>query len=202
MLKDLVTETDKQTHLGPEARFILDEIEANWRKTGSIRSGNEDQLNKAMGLSLARNDVFLVQYRGPGDGEVLFADKGLQEQFCAAEQKFMLTDLFEEQTCETALELMDAAFTLPSIVNLPLTAQRGAFRRPLKAELLLLPVFDGPNRTKFLIAALVTEGHAWPKKSRFELSKDVSFRCEALQSTLPDRRNSKGPQLIVDNTAL
>ena len=201
MLKDLVTETNKVTHLGPQERFILTEIEANWRKTGSTRSSNEDPLNKAMGLSLARNDVFLVQYRGPCEGEIMFADKQLQEQFCSAEPKFMLADLFEDQTKETALELVDASFTLPAIVNLPLTAQRGAFRSPLRAELLLLPIFDGPNRTKFLIAALVTDGHGWPKKSRFELSKDVGFRCEALQSTLPDRRNSKGPQLIVDNTA-
>jgi len=201
MLKDLVTETDEQTHLGPEARFILDEIEANWRKTGSVRSGNEDQLNKAMGLSLTRNEVFLVQYRGPGDGEVLFTDKGLQEHFCSDAPKLMVADLFEDQTRETALELMDASFALPAIVNLPLTAQRGAFRKPLRAELLLLPIFDGPNRTKFLIAALVTDGRGMPSKSRFELSKDVSFRCEALQSALPDRRTSKGPQLFVDNTA-
>ncbi len=191
MLKDLVTETDKQTHLGPETRFILDQIEANWRKSGSIRSGNEDQLNKAMRLCLSHNGVFLVQYRGPGDGEILFADKELQDQFCSDAPRFMVADLFEDQTRETALELMDAAFTLPAIINLPPTAQRGAFRKPLKAELLLLLIFDGPNRANFLIATLVTDGQAWPKKSRFELAKDVSFRCEALQGTLPDRRKSR-----------
>ena len=200
MLKDLIVNAHKKPHLCPESRFVLQQIEAEWRRTGTIKKYGNTQTNQVIEMCMERDDLFLVQEPRASQPEILFSNQRLRKTFGAQKAKFPISNLFLESACETALELIDAAFTLPAIVSLPLVASRRSLRRESSAELLLLPLSDGPGRAKFLIGALAHSSNALRKSTKFGFAKGVSFRCEQLTSPHPDRRQGSGPKLVVDNT--
>ena len=200
MLKDLVTDARKTHHLGPEGRFELAEFEASWRKMGSNTNQPVTDDPKAAGLGLAKPNAFILQQVAPGAGRIRIVGQQLHDILAMEPRGMSFGGLFAEGSRENALELMDAAFTLPAIVSIPLIAPRGPLRRAIKAEVLLLPLWTPSRATKHLMGALVLDRPQNIGRLEFSISKEAPFRCDALDHPVPDRRRSPSAlKLVVNN---
>lgn len=200
MLKDLVTEARKSHHLGPDARFALEEFEVSWRKMGRNQQASQNTGSKTPRLGLARDEAFILQQVVPGAARIRIVGQQLHDILDMEPRGMSFGALFSEDSRETVLELMDAAFSLPAIVSIPLIAYRGPLRRAIKAEVLLLPLWDASGQTKHIMGALVLDRVQNLGQVRFDMAKGVPFRCEALEELIPDRRKPVArPRLIVDN---
>ncbi len=196
MLKDLIPETRTDYHLNADARFALNQFEAAWRKTGLDRNGSAGQ-----GIALAQPNAFILQQVGPGAGRIRIVGNDLSKRMnYVGTTGIYFESLFSERSRETALELMDAAFTLPSIVSIPLIAHRGPLRRPLRAEMLLLPLLDGSPKTNHIMGALVLDRPMDISKIEFTILVRAPFRCEPLNTSAPNRRRQSSElRLVIDN---
>jgi len=198
MLKDLITETRKTHHLGPQGRFKLEEFEVSWRKAGRNQQVASDA--KASGMGIATAEAFLIQQVVPGAARIRIVGQQLHDILDMEPRGMSFGALFSDESRETALELLDAAFTLPAIVSLPLIANRGPLRRSIKAEVLLLPLWDPSGATKHLMGTLVMDRVQNLAGVKFDIAHEVPFRCETLDQPNPDRRQTSAkPRLVINN---
>lgn len=202
MLKDLITETRANHFLGADARHELAQFEANWRKMGGHEKTDHQCDMRKTGLALAQPHAFILQQVAPGAGRIRIVGHHLSTRLKLAANGISFGALFTDAARETALELMDAAFTLPSIVSIPLVAKRGSLRRPVKAQILLLPLWDPSGQTTHILGALVADRDQKLDGLAFDIPSFAPFRCEPLVEKQPDRRNAFAPpRLIIDNAA-
>ena len=105
----------------------------------------------------------------------------------------------------------------PELVEIPLVAQRGLARSPLRARLLMLPIRTIGDEINAIFGALVLDGRAGRRSIRFDFDVESELRTEALRPAIrtvhevmdepvptPPMRSFEakraGLRLVVDNT--
>lgn len=181
------------THLAPDECQILKTLEQDWRRM----SGNETQAKPGIidpnQLDAALPHAFVLRRVGPGTARFRVAGQQLHSLLRMDPRGMPFSAFFTEKSRETAMEMLEAAFTLPAIVAMPLTASRGFGRKPVRATALMLPMRDSDGNMSRMLGAIVTSPDAPKKVHQFDIDHSVEMRCETLSGSYPDRR--KGPRI-------
>jgi len=160
--------------------------------------------------------AFVLRRVGPGTARFRVAGQRLHQLLRMDPRGMPFSAFFSAKSRETAMEMLEAAFTLPAIVAIPLTAPRGFGRKPLRATALMLPMRDSEGEMTRMLGAIVTNGDVTKKVHQFDVDHTIEMRCETLEGNFPDRRT--GPRsrptetepqtpkrghlrLVVDNSA-
>ena len=200
------------THLASEDCEILKTLEQDWRRM----SGRGVDILDPKLLDAALPHAFVLRRVGPGTARFRVAGQRLHSLLRMDPRGMPFSAFFSDKSRETAMEMLEAAFTLPAIVAIPLTAPRGFGRKPIRATALLLPMRDSDGEMTRMLGAIVTSGDVPKRINQFDVDHSVEMRCETLDGEFPDRRT--GPRsfdkqeetpapsrthlrLVVDNTA-
>lgn len=199
---DTMTDTSAdRAYLDPEARFMRDCFEASWRKACAF--GNPQSASGRMTrMDLATPQSFVLQYSGPAEAHIRIAGKHFEHLLKDAPNGVELKDLFRQKSAATIMELVDAVFTLPAILSVPLISNGSPWRRPQKAELLILPLIDEQGKADHAIGIFVMEKCKPFKGLSFEIANRAPLRCEEIDQkieTFAPPAASK-PTLAVSNT--
>ena len=203
------------THLAPDDCLILKTLEQDWRRM----SGNDVQPIAASldpkHLDSALPHAFVLRRVGPGTARFRVAGQRLHDLLRMDPRGMPFSAFFTDKSRETAMEMLEAAFTLPAIVAMPLTAPRGFGRKPVRATALLLPMRDSDGEMTRMLGAIVTSGDVSKKVHQFDIDHTVEMRCETLDGHFPDRRSGARSKpaydaaparghlrLVVDNVAV
>lgn len=200
------------THLSPSELTILATLENDWRNLMETTNGH-GRFDPRL-LDAALPHAFMLERTAPSAMRIRVAGQNLHDLLRMDPRGMSFASIFRPALRDAALNLAEAAFTMPAVVGIPLKASRGVGRRPLRAEALLLPLHHGAQEVTRVIGALVTTGDPTIRGLRFDLATDVPLRCDPIMIDKPERRthraethkqrasltNQTGPCLIVDNT--
>ena len=200
------------THLAAEDCQILKTLEQDWRRM----SGDSGEMLDPKLLDAALPHAFVLRRVGPGTARFRVAGQRLHDLLRMDPRGMPFSAFFSDKSRETAMEMLEAAFTLPAIVAMPLTAPRGFGRKPMRATALMLPMRDADGDMTRMLGAIVTSGDIAKKVHQFDVDHTVETRCETLEGEFPDRRtgprshvvpvvkaapNRSHLRLVVDNSA-
>lgn len=188
MTRDTVNDQYTSNQLGPDALDILADLERNWREMcgNALRPTHAGLNPQKMERSLPY--TFILKRHAPGQAQLRVAGQKMHEFFNVSLADMNFADLFEPKCRDTATELMETAFTLPAIVSFSLVAKRSFGRRPVRAQINLLPMRDPKGDISRVLGAVVTDGTACPHPLRFEIDHTQPIRCDIQDGQFPDRR--------------
>ena len=174
--------------IGASATSVLCALERDWREL----CGNElrptfsglDPLKMEDTLPFA----FILKRTGPGASRLRVAGQRVHDLFYEDLAGRNFATLFEEKSSETATELMEAAFTLPAVTSFSVLAKRSLGRRPVRGQVILLPMRDPKGDISRMLGAVVTDGTPCPHPLRFEIDHTQPIRCDEQDGFFPDRR--------------
>lgn len=174
--------------IGEDASLILTSLERDWREM----CGNELRPSHA-GLDPLRMEdalpfAFVLKRTGPGASRLRVAGQKVHDLFFEDLAGRNFASLFGPGSADTAAELMEAAFTLPAITSFSVVAKRSLGRRPVRGQVILLPMRDPQGDISRILGAVVTDGTACPHPLRFEIDHTLPIRCDAQEGSFPDRR--------------
>ncbi len=178
------------TRLAPQEAQILMTLEQDWR-TITAQPGAESRFDPAL-LDSALPYAFMLERTAPGALRTRVAGQRLHEMLRMDPRGMSFGAFFTEDARDTVLRLAEQAFTSPAVVSIPLLAQRSFGRKPLRAEVLLLPLRDAKGRLTRVMGALVVSGQTGTRGLRFELASDQPVRCDQMDTPYPDRRARRG----------
>ena len=184
--------TRTRPHRLPEAeRAILRLLEEDWRQ---ICSGDlvpaQAQLDPHA-LHDALPHAFLLQRTAPGAVRIRVAGQRLHDLLRMDPRGMSFGSFFSATACDTVMNIVDTAFDGPAIVGLPLTAARGLGRKPMPAELLLLPMVDAQGSVTRMMGALVAAGPLGHRTYRFDIASDAVLRHDSLDLAFAERRGPR-----------
>lgn len=205
------THSSSGSILDQAGQDILRAVEQDWRKM----CGNDVKQARTgldpMRMDLALPYMFILQRTGPGAARVRVAGQKLHEMVRYDPRGMSFCTFFDETARDTAMELVEAALTLPAIIRIPLMAPRGFARTPVRAEALLLPMRDTEGDLNRVIGVIVPETPLRPKQYSWGIDPKRELMCDIQEGHFPDRRSGPrtniveadatcGIRLVVDNT--
>ena len=174
--------------IGEHASLIISSLEQEWREM----CGNELRPSHAGLDPLKMEDTlpfaFVLKRTGPGASRLRVAGQKIHDLFFEDLAGRNFASLFGPASAETAAELMEAAFTLPAITSFSVVAKRSLGRRPVRGQIILLPMRDQQGEVSRILGAVVTDGTACPHPLRFEIDHTQPIRCDEQTGSYPDRR--------------
>ncbi len=191
---------------------ILNSLEKYWqalRHAQRIPSRNDIEPSQ---IDHALPHAFILQRVAPGIARMRVAGQQLHDLLKMDARGMPISTFFVPEARDQIAELIEAAFTEPAIISVPLTSPGSLVRPSLTGTMMMLPLRDDKGDTSRILGALVTEGQPGSRPRRFEITKGAAIRHETLglqlasvQSILrPD--HEKGPdatrpalRLIVNN---
>lgn len=190
--------------MGHQARQVLETLERDWRAMcGNQNYALQSRLNP-LEMTLALPYAFVLGREAPGQGKMRVAGRSLHELIGSDPRGRDLSSLFTDGDQETAGELIEAAFTLPAVVEIPLQLKRRFVRKPMYGALILLPMHGASGSINRLLGAVSFGGN--PTGISLSMNHDISIRCDMQEGNFPDRRMLRRPKkaapdlrLVVDN---
>lgn len=197
MQQDITDKTTAMTHVDEAAQEMLQTLEADWRRM----CGNADTLPHQMlnpsRLDAALSNAFVLRRVAPGAARFRVAGQNIHSLMRLDPRGMPFSSMFTEEAREMIMEMMEAAFSLPAIVALPLRGRRGFGFKPVKATVILLPMRDAQGEMTRILGGIAISGPAPRKGMQFELDETVEMRMEALEGRYPDRRaGSRSPEAM------
>ena len=196
-------------HRLPEAeRAVLRLLEEDWRQ---ICSGDVVPAHAQLdphALHDALPHAFLLHRTAPGAVRIRVAGQRLHDLLRMDPRGMSFGSFFTAAARDTVMDIVDTAFDGPAIVGLPLTAARGLGRKPMPAELLLLPMMDAQGQVTRMMGALVAAGPLNSRTYRFDIAGDAVLRHDSLNLPFAERRGPRARpvpaerpklRLVVDN---
>mgnify|MGYP005985892297 CR=1 FL=1 len=189
-------------------QVILRVLEQDWRHmcNGTLVPSHAQLDPRALNDALPY--AFLLHRTAPDSIRVRVAGQRLHDMLRLDPRGMSFGSFFTDGARDTVMALVGTAFDGPAIVGVPLTASRGLGRKPLQAELLLLPMRDSEGVVTRMMGALVSAGpHS--RALRFDIARDAVLRHDPLNLGFADRRtNRRRPlpagrpnlRLVVDNS--
>ena len=110
-----------------------------------------------------------------------------------------ISTFFDPDAHTDIAQLIEDAFSTPSIVTIPLVSAGNLLRHEVTGTMLLLPLRDGKGETTRILGALVAEGNVGHRPRRFQIRKDAPLRNEPLiprlasTQSIPRPGNAKRP---------
>ena len=179
-----------------ETQFRLQLLEVSWRK---LADGSPNDLD--VDAFLETDPGAFVLYRtkaGAVRTQAIAPELGRKLHPTSEEAPF--ARLFDEPARGIIMELLDAAFTLPAVVEIPVVAKSRHIGRKIAGALILLPYARSNSKPNQLLGALVMDHDARLKDNGFEIDPKRSWRCDELQGATEASPLSRPQlQLVVDN---
>lgn len=203
-----LTTAAKDTVLDQAGEDILCAVENDWRRMCGNSMHNTPLALDPYRMDLALPHMFILQRTAPGAVRLRVAGQKLHDMIGADPRGMSFGAFFSTGSRDTALELVDAALTLPAIIRIPLTAPRGFGRKPVLGEALLLPLRDAQGELTRVIGVVIGEKSLKLRSVEWQIDASRPLHCDVLEGQFPDRRNgpraqpkaTKGLRLVVDNT--
>lgn len=212
MPNDSFSDTAVSEFIGAEAQSILNAFEKDWREMcGNTQRPTHEGISAHNIMQDALPYAFVLKRTAPGQARIRVAGQKVIDVFDREVAAMSFGDLFSEDSRSFVTELMEASFTLPAVVSISLIARRSLGRRPVHAQVLLLPMRDPMGDVSRIMGALVTNGTPCPHPLKFDVDHSRPIRCDAQEGHFPDRRyrprqDADVPKtrdhlrLVVDNT--
>ncbi len=142
--------------------------------------------------------AFILQRVAPGTARFRVAGQRLHDLLKMDARGMPLSTLFMPEAREQVQTLLEAAFTTPAIIGIPLASAGSLLRPALKGTMLLLPLRDRDDNATRVLGALVTDHDGGTRPRRFEIPQDARIRHEPIgvqlaHSTLIPRAPAKKP---------
>lgn len=181
---------------------ILRVLETDWRQmcNGTVVPSHAQLDPHALNDALPH--AFLLHRSAPGSVRVRVAGQRLHDLLRMDPRGMSFGSFFTDAARDTMMSLVDTAFDGPAIVGVPLTAARGLGRKPMQAELLLLPMRDSAGQVTRMMGALVAAGPLNTRALRFDIARDAILRHDTFNLGFPDRRGNRSRPLPTQRPAL
>lgn len=124
--------------------------------------------------------AFILQRVAPGIARFRVAGQRLHDLLKMDARGMPLGTLFLPEAREQTQRLLEAAFTGPAIVSIPLASPGTLMRPALKGTMLLLPLRDQGNNATRILGALVTDHDGGSRPRRFAIPQDARIRHDQI----------------------
>ena len=200
-----------------EGEQVLDQVETQWRHL----RGNQLVPNRADigtgAFSSVLSHTFILERVTPSVARFRVAGQTIHKMLNMEPRGMPISAIFSPLGRQMLAPLIYDVCEGPELVEIPLIAQRGLARSPLRARLLMLPIKTTGDGINAIFGAIVVDGRAGRRSIRFDFDVESELRTEALSpvirtvhevmdepDTLPSLRSftaqRPGLRLVVDNT--
>lgn len=158
----------------------LQSLERYWqalRHAQRVPSRNDIEPSQ---IDAALPHAFILQRVAPGIARMRVAGQQLHNLLKMDARGMPLSTFFLPEARDEVAKLVEAAFTEPAIISIPLNAPANLVRPRLTGTMLMLPLRDDKGDTSRILGAIVTEGEAGSRPRRFEITKGACIRHETL----------------------
>lgn len=122
------------------------------------------------GLSGALEEVFLAERIAPGHARFRLAGMHLSDLMGMEVRGMPLSALLEPAARARLADALEAVFTVPSVLELWLEAERGIGKPALSGRLILLPVIGSQGEPSLALGCLQTHGSIGRGPRRFAIA--------------------------------
>lgn len=192
--------------------IILQSLEKYWqalRNAQRIPSRNDIEPSQ---IDRALPHAFILQRVAPGIARMRVAGQQLHDLLKMDARGMPISTFFVPEARDQIAKLIEASFTEPAIISVPLTSPGSLIRPTLTGTMLMLPLRDDKGETSRILGAIVTEGEPGSRPRRFEITQGAAIRHETLGlqlasvQSIPRPAQPKGPdaerpalRLVVNN---
>lgn len=152
------------------------QMEGYWQ---ALRQGGDALPNRAQfdprGISDLLGKTLLLERVARGEARIRLAGMALHDILGMALHGMPLSAVMTPEAREALSPHLEAVFERPAILHLQLEGESGFARRPLRGEMLLMPMLGNTGLVDRALGCLVTEGAASQSPRRFHL-KDARLR--------------------------
>ena len=159
----------------------LQELESYWASLPRSRGVPMRKDVDPAAMSGLLEDSFILERVAPGVARVRVAGRNIGRLIGVEPRGLPLTAAFLPQSRAAMGQLLEAAFTTPSLVELELEAPRAVGQPRLQGKILLLPLRDDHGRVSRLLGVLVMSGLRGLGGRRFVISDKTPARIEPIQ---------------------
>lgn len=174
----------RQTDLPPADHAALQSLEKYWqalRHAQRIPSRNDIEPRQ---IDEALPHAFILQRVAPGVARMRVAGQYLHDLLKMDARGMPISTFFAPAARDEIAKLIEAAFTVPAIVAVPLVSKGNLVRHEVTGTMLLLPLRDTKGQTSRILGALVTEGVPGNRPRRFQIADNTAIRHEPLSPRL------------------
>jgi hypothetical protein len=191
----------------------LQSLEKYWqalRHSQRIPSRNDIEPRQ---IDEALPHAFILQRVAHGVARMRIAGQELHDLLKMDARGMPISTFFTPESHDSLSDLIEAAFSAPAIISVPLISPGGLLRHELTGTMLLLPLRDTKGDTTRILGALVTEGIRGGRPRRFQIAPGAHIRQESLGPKLASFQSivrvaqEKGPdtqrpalRLVINNS--
>jgi hypothetical protein len=167
----------------PDGQALLRKVEGYWRGlcSGHLPPNRQDLDSSRFAEALLH--AFLLERVAPGVARLRTAGQALCTHLGSDPKGLPLSSLVSAETQPRLKHWLDRCFEDPALVDIAVTARRGALRPPMAARLLLLPLRDDKGDVNLALGGIFPVAGAMLSNVRFDLREDVTLRCEDIGAT-------------------
>ena len=158
----------------------LQSLERYWqtlRHAQRVPSRNDIEPSQ---IDAALPHAFILQRVAPGIARMRVAGQQLHDLLKMDARGMPLSTFFLPEARDQISKLIEAAFTEPAIISVPLNSPGGLVRGQITGTMLMLPLRDDKGETSRILGAIVTEGEVGSRPRRFEIAAGARIRHETL----------------------
>lgn len=190
-----LTKKCRNSQISGQAHPVLESLEAYWqalRGSQTIPARTDIATSK---IDHVLPYAFILQRVAPGTARFRVAGQRLHDLLKMDARGMPLGTFFLPQARAQMQDLVEAAFTGPAIISIPLVSP-GTLRQPaINGTILFLPLRDTRDQNTRMLGALVTQEDPGPRPRRFMIPEDAKIRHDPIGSG----RSAK--PIIVPHTA-
>lgn len=162
------------------ANLILRSLEAYWqalRDAQRLPARNDIAPHQ---IDHALPNAFILQRVAPGTARFRVAGQKLHELLKMDARGMPVSTLFMPEARARAQDLVEASFSGPAIVSIPMTSPGTILRPATNATMLLLPMRDNAGNPTRILGGLVTDAPIGNRPRRFMIPDDARIRQEPI----------------------
>lgn len=170
----------RQADLPGATNPTLQSLEQYWRAlrhAQRIPSRNDIEPSQ---IDAALPHAFILQRVAPGVARMRVAGQRLHDLLQMDARGMPVSTFFVPEARDDIARLVEAAFTEPAIISVPLNAPGSIVRPHLTGAMLMLPLRDDKGQTSRILGAIVTDGQIGTRPRRFEITKGARIRHDSL----------------------
>ncbi|TNC71953.1 PAS domain-containing protein [Rubellimicrobium roseum] len=165
----------------PAGREGLAELEAYWREIRGAAFLPRRRDLDATRFASALPHAFILERVAPGIARVRTSGQMLRGHLGFEARGMPLSLLFTPEGRNRLRVWLDRCFDGPALVDLPLTAWRGALHPPATGRLLLMPLLDHEGKVTRAVGGVFLDRAMRMSRVRFDVNEAAGVRHEKLR---------------------
>ncbi len=145
------------------------QVEAYWH---ALRNGRLCPTRKEVdprGMAGALHEAFVLEKIAPGLARIRLAGQHLNDVLDMEVRGMPISVFFEADARKELHRALEALFDMPAQITLSLTTEPRAFRKPIAAQMVLLPLSDEDGQITRVLGALQVDGELKRGPHRFSI---------------------------------